>query len=138
MNSRSKPTCWSWLALAIVLHEINLFAGHVKVDGGYPDEDRPLQRVPSGLNARSLTPFMMQIQAARQSANGTARKSLKGWGYAQRGGYKDVELDVITDERRSPRVEMMITWWRWPDHPTRHMFPLEEVLVCLDYLEEHP
>jgi hypothetical protein len=101
---------------------------YVRVEGQYQAQTiKPPDFTP-------ITALRMQILAARNSGYGTNQRRLDGWDVPT--SYQEIELDVVTHERRPQRVEVTVTWRALPT--VTLMFPLEEVLVCLDYLEEHP
>jgi hypothetical protein len=153
-------TCWDWLALAVVVNEIGCCDRYVTVNGQYPSHESeslsPLDHLrrqilscsrpysPDGSPVVATPVSMDAVLALTTAASGrpfgVALKCLPGSGISSEEVY-EIELDVVCYEQRPPKVEIMVTWKAKPSYrppPVIKMFPLEEVQVCLDYLEENP
>jgi hypothetical protein len=158
-------TCWDWLALAVTVDEIdfrepNYYTESLKqrkivrtLDG------RCATRGSTAPSSSALTSLRRQIQTAHLKPYSVAGRVLRGWGSGDRerfdSAYEMIEVDVIVHPRAFPRIQIMVTWrqdWDYwggstgrpqrrslmPAYPLTLQIPLDEVRVCLDYLEENP
>jgi hypothetical protein len=142
--------CWDWLALAVAMHELIIDHRH--------HGTVPVLLLDTHFRSFPLTALRLQIRSAHLYPDGSSRRVLNSLDINDETGPRARsifrELGIVVKLQAHQRVgdslhmvqtvEVMVTWRaRGVDelplglNLTHLVFPLEEVLVCLDWIDDH-